>query len=480
MNLDDDQTSASLSSTSTVLLYGIGISGIAVGDAFHRRGIHVVAVDDSDDQQLRPDERTARQAAVLRWGTSLIVAPDQQCIERLVQAADLVCPAPGIPEHHPVITAALLAHRPIRSEIDLAYEWEEQRSGGPRPMLAITGTDGKTTTTMMATAMLTEAGLQAVAVGNTEVPLVAEIDGDADVFVVECSSFRLNWTEQFRAVASVWLNLAPDHLNWHRSLEHYEASKARLWRHCRPTDVAVGNADDPTVMHYLRPVHAIQRTFGSVGGDYCVTQSPTAGPMLTGPMGAIVPVNEMSRSLPHDITNALAAASIGLESGLATVYQVAAALRTFQHPPHRIEPVGTRNQVAWFNDSKATSPHAALTAIRSFDRIVLLVGGQSKNLDLSELATEHARIVAVVGLGETGPTLAAMFDQYCPTTVVSDMAQAVEAADRIARPGDTVLLSPACTSFDWYGSAGYPARGNEFKSLVRQLIGSTSDAEDGA
>jgi UDP-N-acetylmuramoylalanine--D-glutamate ligase len=328
-------------------------------------------------------------------------------------------------------------------------------------MLAVTGTDGKTTTTMLTAHILDTAGHRAAPVGNTEVPLAAALQSDADVFVVECSSFRLNWIDSFRAEASVWLNLAPDHQNWHVSMQAYEAAKARMWAHRRAGDVAIGYAADPVVMRNLRAAGGITRTFGTAEADYAERDG-----WLCGPSGRIAPVEAMTRRLPHDVTNCLAAAALVLESGLAGPEHVAAAVATFRHPPHRIEPVATIRGVDWFNDSKATTPHAALTAIRGFERIVLLAGGRNKGLDLASLASEHRRVKAVVGLGEAGPDVARAFEAHCPTRLASSMSEAVQLADELAEPGDVVLLSPACASFDWYPSGGYPARGDDFKRLV--------------
>jgi UDP-N-acetylmuramoylalanine--D-glutamate ligase len=300
-------------------------------------------------------------------------------------------------------------------------------------------------------------------VGNTEVPLAAALRSAADVFVVECSSFRLNWIDSFRAEASVWLNLAPDHQNWHVSMQAYESAKARMWAHRRAGDVAIGYAADPVVMRNLAAAGGVTRTFGTPEADYAERDG-----WLCGPEGRIAPVERMARRLPHDITNALAAAALVLESGLGDAAHVAEALATFRHPPHRIEPVATIRGVEWFNDSKATTPHAALTAIRGFERIVLLAGGRNKGLDLSSLATEHQRVKAVVGLGEAGAEVANAFGPYCPTRLAGSMAEAVDMADELAEPGDVVLLSPACASFDWYPNGGYPARGDDFKRLVQE------------
>lgn len=408
--------------TRTALVYGIALAGDAVAAQLAARGWTLVVADD------KPTDDKRRMASAV--GASLVEAPDAPTIERLVAEADIVCPAPGVPETHPVIDAAQRLGRPIRTEIDLAYEWEQERPGGARPMLAVTGTDGKTTTTLLAAHIVETAGRRCAAVGNTEVPLAAALDTDAEVFVVECSSFRLNWLDSFRAEASVWLNLAPDHQNWHRSMESYEAAKARMWSHCRSADVAIGFSPDPVVMRNLARVQCVTRTFGAADADY-----RCEGEWLLGPTGRIAPVSSMRRRLPHDITNALAAAALTLEAGLAEAAHVEAALATFVHPAHRIEPVAIIDGVEWFNDSKATTPHAAITALRGFQRVVLLAGGLNKGLDLSSLAVEHARVKAVVGLGTAALDVTVPFGPYCHTEVAESMATAVDAADAPRRAG---------------------------------------------
>jgi UDP-N-acetylmuramoylalanine--D-glutamate ligase len=441
--------------SSTALVYGLAISGEAVARALHDRGVRVLVADDA------PNDSKAAIAA--SFGAELIAKPDLATIDTLVSSSDIVCPAPGLPETHALIDSANRHRKPIRSEIDLAYEWEQRRDGGPRPMLAVTGTDGKTTTTLMAAAMLRCAGLKVAAVGNTEVPLVAALDSDVDAFVVECSSFRLNWIDSFRSEASVWLNLADDHQNWHVSMPAYEQAKARMWRHNRPTDVAVGNAADPVVMRNLAAAAGRRCTFGTAGADYRL-----AGTTLTGPCGPLADRSTMTRDLPHDISDALAAAAITIESGLAGATAVAEALATFEYPPHRIERVGDFGGVTWYNDSKATTPHAAITAIRGFNNVVLLAGGRNKGLDLASLALEHDRVKAVVALGEASSIIRDAFSRWCPVVEVGSMRAAVAAAAEFASAGDTVLLSPACASFDWYPDGGYPARGDDFKRLVHR------------
>ena len=327
----------------------------------------------------------------------------------------------------------------------------------------MTGTDGKTTTTDMAVAMLRAAGLRAEAVGNTDVPFVDAVDMELDAFVIECSSFRLAWTEQFRADAAVWLNFAPDHLNWHASLESYEATKARIFELQSPDDVAVGFADDPVVMRHLREARGTTRTFGLTDGDYHV-ESGT----LVGPHGPIVDVAVMRRSLPHDITNALAASALVLESNLAGTDAIAAALAAFVAQPHRLEEVGRSGGVTWYNDSKATTPHAAATAIRAFDSLVLIAGGSRKGVDLSPMAATSSNVRAVVAIGEAAPDVRQVFDGIADVVDAASMADAVALAADLARPGDAVVLSPGCASFDWY--TGYPARGDDFRRLVAERL----------
>ncbi|MGE5211022.1 MAG: Mur ligase family protein, partial [Acidobacteriota bacterium] len=220
---------------SRAYVHGLAIAGAATVRALTSRGYEVVAGDDHVDDERR------RLAADL--GVELLEQPDGVTLRRVIRAVDLVSPAPGVPETHPVIETAHSLGADLASEIDLAYRWEQQRAGGPRPMLAITGTDGKTTTTLLAAAMLRAAGLRTVDAGNTSTPLVDAIDMDLDAFVVECTSFRLAWTPTFRAEAAAWLNLAPDHLNWHRSMATYEAAKAQVWANQRVDDVSIGFVD---------------------------------------------------------------------------------------------------------------------------------------------------------------------------------------------------------------------------------------------
>lgn len=444
------------------LVYGLAVANAAVVRALTRRGIEVVAVDDTST--------TAREELAASLGVQLVIAPGAVELDSLVRSSAVVVPAPGVPESHPVFATAGAADRPLRSEIEIAYRWEQERPGGPRPMLAVTGTDGKTSTTLWAVEMLEAGGVRTVASGNTEVPLIEAVDrDDLEVFVVECTNHRLATAETFRGDAAAWINFAPDHLNWHRSVATYEAAKARLFAQQRGTDVAIGAVADATVMRHLATAPGNRRTFGWRDADYDV--SPAGE--LRGPQGAFGAVDHLRRALPHDVTNGLCAAALVLESGLVGLDAVSAGLASFSGPPHRIELVGDADGVAWYNDSKATTPHAASTAIRAFDHVVLIAGGLNKGLDLSPMAAERHRIRAVVAIGRDAGDVEAVF-AGSPVISAGSMADAVQRAGEAARAGDVVLLSPGCASFDWYPDGGYAERGDDFRRLVQaRLMGVT-------
>jgi UDP-N-acetylmuramoylalanine--D-glutamate ligase len=315
----------------------------------------------------------------------------------------------------------------------------------------------------MAAAILKQAGHRAEAVGNTELPLIAALSSDADAFVVECSSFRLAATHRFRCVASAWLNIAPDHLDWHVDYDSYRTAKAKMWANLRSGDVAIAPTDDPQILQHAADSAGRVVTFGLLRGDYHAQEG-----VLTSPHGPILACAEMVRSMPHDITNGLAASAICIESGLATTEHAAQALRKFRHAAHRIEYVVEHGGIRWFDDSKATSPHAALVAIRAFDSVVLIAGGRNKDLNLSDMATEPERMRAVVAIGESALDVANAFAAVCPVRVAQSMEEAVAAAAELACAGDAVVLSPGCTSFDWYQS--YAQRGDDFRECVVAYI----------
>ncbi len=433
-------------------MFGLGVAGLAVANALHERGETVILADDEATKQHEDFARALN--------CELIDATDETAVVSTLKRITRLAPAPGISESHHVMATAKQMGLTISSELELAYNIEELRIGGPRPLLGITGTDGKTTTTLMTAAMLHAAGHKSLSVGNTETPLIAALNTDTQVFAVECSSFRLANCENFRTRASVWLNLAPDHLDWHTNMESYTSAKAQMWAHTRAGDVAVAPVDDAQILHVAHESTARTVTFGATQGDYHAQDG-----RLNSPHGSIMNIADMKRAMPHDITNALAAAAISIESGLVEPSHVARALAEFDNAPHRIEFVETIDGVRWFNDSKATSPHASAVAIKSFQNIVLIAGGRNKGLDLSELANQPKRVKAVVAIGDDALEIETAFDGVCRVVHGGSMQEAVRLARSLAVSGDVVLLSPACTSYDWYNN--YMERGNDFMHCVR-------------
>jgi len=433
-----------------VLLVGFGRANQAVAAALLARGHRVAVTDD------RPGDAT--RAAARDLGLALVEAPDEAALEALVADAELVLPSPGLPDRHPVFALAARDGVDTATELDLAAVWDR------RPIVAITGTNGKTTVTTMVSAMLRAGGIACVDAGNNDLPLVTAIDDpDPAWFVVEASSFRLGRTHGWAPRVGTWLNLAPDHLDVHATHADYEAAKARIWAAQSADDVAVGNLDDPVVSRHLAaaPGRHVSWSVRDEAADY-----HRAGGVLVGPGGPLLEVARLPRGLAHDVDNALAAAATAEAAGCPRE-AVARVLRRFGPLPHRVAPVGTVGGTTFYDDSKATVPHATLAAVRGFDSVVLIAGGRNKGLDLSTLAEGADHVRAVVAIGEAAPEVSAAFAGLRPVEVADSMRAAVAAAARLAEPGDAVLLSPACASFDWY--PGYAARGDDFAAAVHEL-----------
>lgn len=444
---------------SKVLVYGLAITGSSVIRALSKRGYTPICLDDR--------ETTENRSTAENLGVEVEFAPTVERITALVAECDFVVPAPGLRESHPVRVQASAQGKNCVSELDLAYEWESARTGGARPMIAITGTDGKTTTVALTAQIVRESGKTVVEAGNTDIPLVEAIDReDVDVFVVECSSFRLATIKKFRATAATWLNFSPDHLDWHDSLSSYRAAKEQIWRNNLASDVVVYPANTPEIANFAASVMGKKVGFG-LGGEYSVQSGALMARDET-----IVSVAEMWRALPHDIDNSLAACALAIESGLASIADAEVALGTFTPPHHRIEFIADDHGVAWYDDSKATTPHAARAAIRSFASVILIAGGRNKDLDLGELAHEADHIKAVVATGEGIEDLTAAFAGIRQVHPAHSMIDAVRTARALASNGDTVLLSPACTSFDWYRN--YNERGDDFVRCVREVLSQQS------
>lgn len=428
------------------VVVGLRATGAAVARYLAAKGVDVVAVDDW------PDAGSRRAAEALH--VELLEAPSRQQLASVVRGSSLVVASPGVPADHPVFSLAV----PVISEVELAAEQITV------PLVAITGTNGKTTVTVMVTRMLRESGVRAVAAGNIGSPLIECAEGDAEVVVAEVSSFQLALTRSFRPRVAAWLNVSEDHLDWHPDMAHYLASKARIWANQRPGDAAVANAEDLVVMAAAESAPVRPVTFGLASGDFRVV-----GGSLVDPEGnAIVALAEMPRTLPHERANALAACATASPVG-ATAAGCRTALIGFEGLPHRVELVGKAEGVSYYDDSKATTPASVLAALSGFTSVVLIAGGHNKGLDLGELRRSADRVRSVVAIGEAAEEVESVFAGIRPVRRASSMREAVAEAREAAESGDVVLLSPGCASFDWYGS--YAERGEDFVRAVRSVIG---------
>lgn len=436
---------------------GFGVTGRAVAAYLRGRGDDVLVLDDRADAEL------VAAGADLGVRVERTPADSDALADRLAGAA-MVIPSPGVPVGHPVYGAADRAGVRVLSEIELASEVAAGRSAPA--LLAITGTNGKTTVTTLVTEILNDAGRRAVAAGNIGLPLIEAVQADRDVVVAEVSSFQLYFTVRFRPAVSCWLNLAPDHLDWHPDLDHYAAAKSRIWANQAPGDRAVFNADDQVVSARARAIPpGVERVRWSTrrAADFSVTDG-----WLTGPGGeAIVAVDDLPRSLPHDLSNSLAAVAVAMGAG-ATAAACRSALMRTGPLPHRVALVGHADGIAWYDDSKATTPASVLAAVAGFGSVVLIAGGRNKGLDLGILSQAVPPVRAAVGIGDAAAEVAAAFEGIVPVETADTMESAVEAAAGLAREGDAVLLSPGCASFDWYSS--YAARGDHFTAVVRRRL----------
>lgn len=411
-----------------------------------------------------PADDAATVAASL--GVTLVVAPDATRLDMLVAGASLVVVSPGVPISHPVFAAAAAAGVPVRSEIELGWRLLADR-GPPRPLLAaITGTNGKTTVTTEVAAMLAASGLRVATAGNIGTPLVDVADADLDVIVAEVSSFQLIGTDGWHPEVSCWLNLSPDHLDWHRDLDGYATAKARIWANQVRGDTVVINADDEAVVERAGRIDAGVRliTFSTTApADYHLDGDA----LVEAPGLVLAQRTDLVRGLPHDVANALAALAVARAAGASPAGCVA-ALRGTAPLPHRVELIAEAADVAWYDDSKATTPASVLAAVAGFDSVVLIAGGRNKGLDLAVLAAAAPPVHHAVAIGDAAPEIVAALGDVVGVTTAATMAEAVAAAGDVARPGDVVVLSPGCASFDWYRS--YAQRGDDFAHEVRARI----------
>ncbi len=460
-----------------VTVAGLGVSGVPAAKVLHGLGAHVTVVNDGDD------ERARTQAAELEALGVTVRLGDG---DTLPEGTELIVTAPGWKPTKPLFTAAGQAGVPVWGDVELAW-----RLRGPdaAPWLAVTGTNGKTTTVQMLASILKAAGLRTAAVGNIGVSLLDAVTGDTeyDVLAVELSSYQLHWAPSLRAHSAAVLNIAPDHLDWHGSMEAYAADKGRIYEGNRVACVYnVDATDKPSTEDLVRAADVEEgcRAIGFTLG--------TPGPSQLGVVEGLLvdrafvedrqknaqelaEVSDVNPPAPHNIANALAAA------GLARAFGVSAAavrdgLRAFTPDAHRIAHVADVDGVAYVDDSKATNTHATEASLAAYESIVWIAGGLAKGATFDELVAGAAkRLRGAVLIGADRALIREALARHAPEVPVVDldrtdtgaMLQAVQEARRLARPGDTVLLAPACASMDMF--TNYNQRGDAFAQAVREL-----------
>jgi UDP-N-acetylmuramoylalanine--D-glutamate ligase len=432
-----------------VVVVGAGVAGTAAARVLAAEGATVRV------SEVRPESDLSTAAALREAGVEMLTGGHEPSH---LDGATLVVTGPGVPVRAPILTWARERRLPVWSEMELGARIARV------PYLAVTGTNGKTTTTGMIEACLRAWGVDAVACGNIGRPFPEAAREEHEVLVVECSSFQLRMQRSFHPRVSVLLNIAPDHLDEHGSIENYADAKARIFARQGPGDTHVGNRDDPAAaarsstapceVVWFRSGPPAEREVGFEGGDLVARLGPEPAPL-----GEVVG----SAGFRAD---AAAAAAASLAFG-ATPHAVREGLRGFESAPHRGQVAAVVDGVRFIDDSKATNVHAAIAAIDGVDDAVLIAGGTAKGVDLSPLAGRADRLRAVVAIGEAAPELARVFDGVRPVRTADTIEEAVRAAFDLARPNGTVLLAPACASWDQFRD--YAERGDRFAAAARGL-----------
>ena len=441
-----------------VAVIGLGKSGVAATRLLAREGVRVYASDASDHPYGGDALRTLRMLS----GVTLDVGRHDLA---QIRGAAAVIVSPGVPPEAPPLAAAREARVPILSEIDLGFR---ALSGSGTRCIAITGTNGKTTTTALVAHLLRQAGVHAEAAGNIGRPL-ADIALQNDHYqwlAVEVSSFQLHDSPHFAPEIGILTNLAPDHLDRYASVEAYYADKRLLFRNARPDHVWVLNGDEPAVLELAAGALG-RRVLFSLRHPTDGWYDATARRLQLG-RDALLARADLGLLGGHNVANALAAALAVREAGVPLA-AIGEGLRSFRPLAHRLEPVREVGGVRWINDSKATNIASTVVAVAAMDRpFVLLLGGRHKGEPYTRLApllTVRCRLV--IAYGESGELIERDLGGKVPLERGTTFEDVVLRARRAARPGDAVLLSPACSSYDMFKN--YEERGATFRTLVEAM-----------
>jgi UDP-N-acetylmuramoylalanine--D-glutamate ligase len=437
-----------------VVVVGAARSGVAAAHLLVTRGASVVLTDTRET--IDPADELRRAGVVLELGGH---RPET------LASADLIVLSPGVSPRQADVAAARAAGVPVIGEVELASRWLAGR------IVAITGTKGKSTTTTLVGRMLAEGGFKAAVGGNIGVPLSAQVAASTPdvIHVVEASSFQLETTEQFRPWIAVLLNLSADHLDRHDSLEAYAAAKGRIFSNQQADDFAVVNVDDAPSLALARTrARLVPLSPSAAIDDGIVVTSEAIAHRRAGVDAPLVPVSAVRLLGRHLLTDVAAAAAVAEIAGVSPEAMVR-AVEGFTGLEHALEPVSSIQGVGFVNDSKATNIESASRAIESIDQgLVVILGGRFKGGDFGALrAPLVARQASVVAIGEAAPLVAAALAESVPVRDAASMDDAVRLGFAMAPPGGTVLLAPACASFDMF--ADYAERGRRFKDAVARL-----------
>jgi len=460
-----------------VTVAGLGVSGIPAAKVLHGLGAKVTVVNDGDDARAR------EQAAELQALGVTVRLGDGAT---LPEGTELIVTAPGWKPDKPLFTAAHEAGVPVWGDVELAWRLRELDGRRAAPWLCVTGTNGKTTTTQMLASILKAAGLRTAAVGNIGVSLLDAVLGEEpyDVLAVELSSYQLHWAPSLRAHSATVLNLAPDHLDWHGSMEAYAKDKGRVYE---GNQVAcVYNVADKATEDLVREADVEEgcRAVGFTLGAPAPSQLGVVDGILVDRAFVenrqqnaqeLAEVSDVRPPAPHNIANALAAAALARAFGVPPK-AVRDGLRAFTPDAHRIAHVADVDGVAYIDDSKATNTHAAEASLAAYESIVWIAGGLAKGATFDELVAKSAkRLRAAVLIGADRALIREALARHAPKVPVVDlertdtgaMLAAVQEARRLAVEGDTVLLAPACASMDMF--VNYNQRGDMFAQAVGEL-----------
>lgn len=440
----------------TVLIIGLKRTGVSAARFIAQCGGRVRITDRQTAAQLNTElMQIADLAPEVRLGTE---------DETLLNGIDLVVPSPGVPCTSPLLVRAQQRGIPVWSEIELAFRFLRA------PVLAVTGTNGKSTTTTLLGECLREQGQRVFVGGNLGTPLLDAVSQEYDAVVAEVSSFQLEWVEQFRPRIGIWLNLTEDHLDRHGTLHAYGTAKRALFIHQQPADWAIINRQDPEMQPFLSELPGQVLSFGWDPVQHGIWVDGEQKTIVVSVAGHETRISFAALRLygRHNLENVMAAVGAATLWGIPPIV-IERTLARLTGLRHRLELVATKHGVTYFDDSKGTNVGAVVQSLASFDGpVILLAGGVDKGGDYAPLRHQvQSKVKKLILFGAAREMIASALENATETLVVDTLVDAVRAAAQVAQGGDTVLLSPACASFDQFRN--YAHRGEVFREAVEAL-----------